>query len=221
MTVKETLDFSARCQGIGNREELLMEVSEREKKGRIVPDPDIDTYMKAISVKGLKRTLQTDYILKVLGLDMCADTMVGDVTRRGISRGQNKRLTTGEMIIGPSKALFMDEITNGLDNSTAFQIVACLRQLVHLADGTALISLLQPAPEIFDLFDDLILMSEGKVVYHGPREDVIVFFEDCGFKCPKEKQSLTSSWRLSPKMINNSIGTTVDYLQLFFNQYVL
>ncbi|KAK8688310.1 hypothetical protein V6N13_087080 [Hibiscus sabdariffa] len=64
MTVRETLDFSARCQGIGQRADLLKEISRREKQSGIVPEPDIDTYMKAISVEGLTGTLQTDYILK-------------------------------------------------------------------------------------------------------------------------------------------------------------
>ncbi|KAK4781462.1 hypothetical protein SAY86_015564 [Trapa natans] len=72
-----------------------MEISRSEKEAGIFPDPDIDTYMKAVAVKGLKRTLQTDYILKILGLDICADTLVGDAMRRGISGGQKKRLTTG------------------------------------------------------------------------------------------------------------------------------
>ncbi|KAK4595262.1 hypothetical protein RGQ29_013623 [Quercus rubra] len=181
MTVREILDFSARCQ------DIMVEVSKREKEAEIILDPDIDTYMKAISAKGLKGNLQTDYILKILGLDICADTLVGDAMRRGISGGQKKRLTTGEMIVGPTKSLFMDEITNGLDSSTAFQIVTCLQQLVHITDATVLVSLLQPAPETFDIFYDLILMSEGKIVYHGPRDHVLNFFEDCGFRCPKRK----------------------------------
>ncbi|KAI4310915.1 hypothetical protein MLD38_035860 [Melastoma candidum] len=187
MTVRETLDFSACCLGVGNRADMLIEVSRREKEAGIFPDPDIDAYMKAISLKGLKRTLQTDYILKILGLDICADTLVGDAMRRGISGGQKKRVTTGEMIVGPNKALFMDEITNGLDSSTAFQVVSCLQQLAHLTDATVLISLLQPAPETFDLFDELILMAEGKIVYQGPRDQAVQFFEDCGFKCPERK----------------------------------
>lgn len=91
------------------------------------------------------------------------------------------------MIVGPTKALLMDEITNGLDSSTAFQIVSCIQQLVHITDATALITLLQPAPETFDLFDDVILMAEGKIVYHGPRDCVLQFFEDCGFRCPPRK----------------------------------
>ncbi|XP_038698803.1 pleiotropic drug resistance protein 3-like isoform X2 [Tripterygium wilfordii] len=187
MTVRETIDFSARCQGVGSRADIMLEVSRREKEAGIVPDPDTDTYMKAISVEGLERTLQTDYILKILGLDICADIMVGSAIKRGISGGQKKRLTTAEMLVGPISNLFMDEITNGLDSSTAFQIVSCLRQLVHISNATVLVSLLQPAPETFDLFDDVILMAQGKVVYHGPREHICNFFEECGFKCPERK----------------------------------
>lgn len=93
----------------------------------------------------------------------------------------------GEMIVGPCKTLFMDEISTGLDSSTTFQIVKCLQQIVHLTEGTLLMSLLQPAPETFELFDDIILLSEGRIVYHGPREHVVEFFENCGFKCPERK----------------------------------
>ncbi|KAM7280291.1 hypothetical protein ACFE04_007425 [Oxalis oulophora] len=64
------------------------EVSKREKEAGIAPDPDVDTYMKAISVEGQARNLQTDYVLKILGLDICADVMVGSTLRRGISADQ-------------------------------------------------------------------------------------------------------------------------------------
>jgi len=106
---------------------------------------------------------------------------------RGISGGQRKRVTTGEMLVGPANALFMDEISTGLDSSTTFQIVSSLRQYVHILNGTAVISLLQPAPETYDLFDDIILISDGQVVYHGPREYVLDFFESMGFRCPERK----------------------------------
>ncbi|KAG2326565.1 hypothetical protein Bca52824_009293 [Brassica carinata] len=187
MTVRETIDFSARCQGVASRTDIMMEVIKREKDGGIIPDPEVDAYMKAISVRGLKRSLQTDYILKILGLDICAETLFGNAMRRGISGGQKKRLTTAEMIVGPTKALFMDEITNGLDSSTAFQIVKSLQQLAHITDATVLVSLLQPAPESYDLFDDIMLMDKGKIVYHGPRHEVLNFFEECGFRCPERK----------------------------------
>ncbi|RXI04743.1 hypothetical protein DVH24_039017 [Malus domestica] len=123
----------------------------------------------------------------ILGLDICADIMVGDDMRRGISGGQKKRVTTGEMLVGPAKAFFMDEISTGLDSSTTFQIVKFMRQMVHIMEVSMVISLLQPAPETYDLFDDIMLLSEGQIVYHGPRENVLEFFEYMGFKCPDRK----------------------------------
>ncbi|XP_071734203.1 pleiotropic drug resistance protein 1-like [Rutidosis leptorrhynchoides] len=187
MTVRETLAFSARCQGIGSRYEMLAELSRREKDANIKPDPDVDIYMKAAATEGQEASVVTDYTLKVLGLDICADTMVGDQMIRGISGGQKKRVTTGEMIVGPSKVLLMDEISTGLDSSTTFQIVKSLKQFIHILEGTAVISLLQPAPETYDLFDDIILLTDGKIVYQGPRENVLDFFESMGFKCPERK----------------------------------
>ena len=96
-------------------------------------------------------------------------------------------LDTGEILVGPARALFMDEISTGLDSSTAFQIVNSLRQSIHILNGTALISLLQPAPETYNLFDNIILLSDGKIVYQGPCENVLEFFESMGFKCPERK----------------------------------
>eukprot|EP00249_Psilotum_nudum_P025134 c29384_g1_i2 orf=661-5040(+) len=187
LTVRETLDFSGRCQGVGTRFEMLTELSRREKQAGIKPDPDIDIFMKAFAVEGQETSIVTDYVLKILGLDICADTIVGDEMRRGISGGQRKRVTTGEILVGPAGALFMDEISTGLDSSTTFQIIKCFGQSVHLLDATMIISLLQPAPETFELFDDIILLSEGEIVYQGPREFVLDFFEHMGFKCPERK----------------------------------
>ncbi|KAM3394201.1 pleiotropic drug resistance protein 1-like [Capsicum galapagoense] len=162
MTVGETLEFSARCQGVGSRYDMLAELSRREKEANIKPDPDLDIFMKAGVTEGQKANVVTDYFLKILGLDVCADTMVGDEMLRGISGGQKKRVTTGEMLVGPSNALFMDEISTGLDSSTAYSIVN---------------SLSLPLRRI----------SDGYIVYQGPRDAVLKFFESMGFKCPERK----------------------------------
>ncbi|KAF2314320.1 hypothetical protein GH714_025364 [Hevea brasiliensis] len=103
MTVRETLAFSARCQGAGTRYDMLAELSRREKAMNIKPDPDIDIFMKATSTDGQQASMVTDYILRLLGLEVCADTMVGDEMLRGISGGQRKRVTIGEMLVGPAK----------------------------------------------------------------------------------------------------------------------
>ncbi|XP_020591940.1 ABC transporter G family member 44-like [Phalaenopsis equestris] len=187
MTVRETLSFSARCQGVGNRFDLLTELLRREKAGNIKPDIDIDVFMKASSIEGKENGMITDYIIKILGLENCADVMVGDEMLRGISGGQKKRVTIGEMIVGPAQALFMDEISTGLDISTTFEIVRSLRHIVSILEGTAVVSLLQPPPETYELFDDIILLSEGHIVYQGPREDALEFFKFMGFECPKRK----------------------------------
>lgn len=91
------------------------------------------------------------------------------------------------MIVGPKKTLFADEISTGLDSSTTFQIVKCLRNFTHLLQGTILMALLQPAPETFNLFDDILLLAEGHIVYYGPRENVLDFFESLGFRLPPRK----------------------------------
>lgn len=91
------------------------------------------------------------------------------------------------MIVGPRKTLFMDEISTGLDSSTTYQIVKCIKNFVHQMEATVLMALLQPAPETFELFDDLVLLSEGHVIYEGPQEDVLEFFESIGFQLPPRK----------------------------------
>ncbi|KAI5057345.1 hypothetical protein GOP47_0027360 [Adiantum capillus-veneris] len=187
MTVRETLDFSVRCQGVGTRFDMLLELSRREKAAGIKPHPDVDVFMKAVATAGQETSIITDYILRVLGLEICADTLVGDQMRRGISGGQRKRVTTGEMLVGPAQAFFMDEISTGLDSSTTFQIVKCLQNIVHVMGVTMVVALLQPAPETFELFDDVILLSEGEIVHQGPRECILDFFQSIGFRCPGRK----------------------------------
>ncbi|XP_071711021.1 ABC transporter G family member 29-like isoform X2 [Rutidosis leptorrhynchoides] len=187
MTVKETLEFSARCQGVGKRLEMLEEIVRRETQAGISAESDVDAFMKGTTIEEDAGSLITYYTLRILGLDTCRDTFVGDPMIRGISGGEKKRVTTGEMLVGPAKTLFMDEISTGLDSSTTFRMVKCLQQIVHITESTIMMSLLQPAPEIFELFDDIILLSEGQIVYQGPRENALEFFEGCGFTCPERK----------------------------------
>ncbi|XP_030552874.1 ABC transporter G family member 32 isoform X2 [Rhodamnia argentea] len=187
MTVRETLEFAGRCQGVGFKYDMLLELSRREKIAGIKPDEDLDIFMKSLALGGPETSLVVEYIMKILGLDICADTLVGDEMLKGISGGQKKRLTTGELLVGPARVLFMDEISNGLDSSTTYQIIKYLRHSTKALDGTTMISLLQPAPETYELFDDIILLCEGQIVYQGPRSDVLDFFKSVGFSCPERK----------------------------------
>ena len=93
---------------------------------------------------------------------MCSETLIGNDQIRGVSGGQRKRVTTGELLVSPKKTLFLDEISTGLDSATTFQIMRTLRHFAHLRQATMLIALLQPTPETYHLFDDIMLLSEGE-----------------------------------------------------------
>nr|GMC83919.1 ABC transporter G family member 31 isoform X1 [Ipomoea batatas] len=96
LTVRETLDFAARCQGADQGLGVYMkDLTHLEKERNIHPSSQIDAFMKASSVGSRKHNVTTEYILKVLGLDICSDTMVGNDMLRGVSGGQRKRVTTG------------------------------------------------------------------------------------------------------------------------------
>ncbi|XP_059643285.1 ABC transporter G family member 32-like isoform X2 [Cornus florida] len=187
MTVRETIEFSGRCQGFGFKRDMLLELLRREKAARMKPEEDLDVFIKALVLGDQKTNLVVEYIMKILGLDICADTLVGDEMLKGISGGQKKRLTTGELLVGASRVLFMDEISTGLDSSTTHQIIKYLKHANHALDGTTVVSLLQPDPETYELFDDIILLCEGQIVYQGPREAALEFFASMGFRCPDRK----------------------------------
>ena len=72
------------------------------------------------------------------------------------------------MIVGSKKVLLADEISTGLDSSTTYQIVRCMRNVVKMRRATVLMSLLQPAPETFQLFDDVMLLAEGGLLVPRP-----------------------------------------------------
>ncbi|KAK1575684.1 hypothetical protein Q3G72_007585 [Acer saccharum] len=65
LTVKETLDYSARFQGVGFRYDLVKELSNREKGAGIHPEADVYLFMKATAVlEGAESNLIIDYTLK-------------------------------------------------------------------------------------------------------------------------------------------------------------
>jgi ABC-type multidrug transport system ATPase subunit len=120
------------------------------------------------------------------------------------------------MLVGPYKALFMDEISTGLDSSTTFQVVNSMRQYVHILKGTAVISLLQPPPETYNLFDDIILLSDSHIIYQGPREHVLEFFESMGFKCPNRKGVADFLQEVS---VSLSLSSILENKKRFYNLY--
>ncbi|CAN0245089.1 unnamed protein product, partial [Scytosiphon promiscuus] len=91
------------------------------------------------------------------------------------------------MLCGPQTVLLLDSISTGLDSSTTFDIMKTLKSASQSFRTTVVVALLQPPPETYELFDNVLLMAEGKIIYHGPREDVVPYFNSLGITCPARK----------------------------------
>ena len=113
--------------------------------------------------------------------------MIGNSTLKGVSGGEKRRVTLGEMLVTGSQVLCADEISTGLDAAATFDITMFLQTAAHILHKPIVVALLQPPPEVIDLFDDIVVMADGQVIYHGPRSDVLAYFEGLGFRCPHRK----------------------------------
>ncbi|ETL41718.1 hypothetical protein L916_07359, partial [Phytophthora nicotianae] len=128
--------------------------------------------------------LRTELFLQILGMEECADTVVGDALLRGVSGGERKRVTIGEVLVGGQSLFLCDEISTGLDSAATFDIIKSLRTWCKTLGGSAVIALLQPTPEVVEMFDDILMVNEGHMMYHGPRTEILDYFEGHGFTCP-------------------------------------
>ncbi|EGZ09646.1 pleiotropic drug resistance protein ABC superfamily [Phytophthora sojae] len=174
LTVKETLEFADKFCGSSlskHNEQMLTQGSDKE-------NADALSIVKAVFAH------YPDVVLQQLGLKNCQDTIVGDAMTRGISGGERKRVTTGEMEFGTKFVSLMDEISTGLDSAATYDIINTQRSIAHTLHKNVVIALLQPSPEVFSLFDDVMILNEGQLMYHGPCSEVERYFEDLGFSCP-------------------------------------
>lgn len=185
LTVRETVRFTSRCSGDLFIQALRQKIQEKEEE-----DPTffehIPPELKEGMAKLSSRKFREEIILHLLGLSRCADTIVGDSHQRGISGGEKKRVTTGEQLAATRRVIFFDDISTGLDSSTTFSVNDTLVHLTHNFQLTTLFNLLQPPPETYNLFDNIILIAEGKLLYCGPRDGVLPFFASIGFLKPPQ-----------------------------------
>ncbi|KAG8382796.1 hypothetical protein BUALT_Bualt05G0114500 [Buddleja alternifolia] len=131
-----------------------------------------------------ERDVYVNDLLFKLGLVNCADSRVGDSKVRGISGGEKKRLSLACELIASPSVIFADEPTTGLDAFQAEKVMETLRQLAQ--DGhTVICSIHQPRGSVYAKFDDIVLLTEGSLVYAGPaREESLSYFSKFGYICP-------------------------------------
>ncbi|RHY86960.1 hypothetical protein DYB37_011229 [Aphanomyces astaci] len=178
LTVQETMEFAHQaCGGSVVPERVL----ESMKHGTPEENSEALETLKALY------EVYPDVVVRQLGLSICKDTIVGSAMLRGVSGGERKRVTIGEMEFGMKQVSLMDEISTGLDSAATFDIIKSQRSLAKYLKKTIVIALLQPSPEVFDLFDDVLVMNQGHVMYHGPCNQALAYFESLGFVCPPKR----------------------------------
>ncbi len=130
------------------------------------------------------RKIRVDEVLDETGLRKCADTFIGIPGKtKGISGGEMKRLSFASEVLTNPPILFCDEPTSGLDSFMAENVISTLKGLA--AKGkTVLVTIHQPSSEVYQLFDNLLLMSQGKVAYMGDAKSALAFFKTAGYPCP-------------------------------------
>ncbi|CAN6581891.1 unnamed protein product [Malus baccata var. baccata] len=170
-----------------------------------------------------KRALVESTIIE-MGLQDCADTVIGNWHLRGISGGEKRRVSIALEILTRPRLLFLDEPTSGLDSASAFFVTQTLRALAQ--DGrTVIASIHQPSSEVFELFDQLYLLSSGKTVYFGQATDAyeartlsLCFFAQAGFPCPALRNPSDHFLRCINSDFDKKI-TTAEAIRVLIDSY--
>ena len=177
-------------------------------RGEVVYNPEDDLHYATLSVKNtLKFALKTrtpnkasrnegesrkDYVSeflrvvsKLFWIEHTMNTKVGDEMVRGVSGGEKKRVSIAEAMITKASTQCWDNSTRGLDASTALEYVQSLRSLTNMAHISTSVALYQAGESLYELFDKVVLIDQGKCLYYGRAEDAAGYFEGLGFRRPQ------------------------------------
>jgi ABC-type multidrug transport system ATPase subunit len=155
-------------------------------------------------------------IISFLGMSHVAGTIIGDEVTRGISGGQRKRVNIGMELVAEPSVLFLDEPTSGLDSSTAYEVCANLRNIAEQQGLTVGAVIHSPSPATFRQFHDFLLLGKGgQVVYMGPREDCVAYFESIGFSLPPDDSPSDYFMDVVSGKVANEFDPQFVYTDLF------
>jgi hypothetical protein len=80
--------------------------------------------------------------------------------------------------------LFLDEPTTGLDSFTATSVCDLLKRLAF-SGRTIITTIHQPNSDIFENFDKLMLLAQGKTIFFNDAAKSVDYFTQIGFACPQ------------------------------------
>ncbi|KAG2126806.1 ABC-2 type transporter-domain-containing protein [Suillus clintonianus] len=130
----------------------------------------------------------TEMLMKVLGLYRSKDTIVGNAQIQGVSGGERKRVSIAETLGSAGSLGAWDNSTRGLDSSTALEFVRTMRSITDIKRTTTIVSLYQAGESLYDLFDKVCVIAEGKMAYFGPAKSAKDYFIGMGFE-PQNRQT--------------------------------
>ena len=131
------------------------------------------------------RVARVNAVLSALRIAKVADTRVGiPGLQRGLSGGERKRANIAQSLVTAPRVLFVDDPTSGLDASTAMDVIKTLQDLARARNMTIIASVSQASNEIYELFDNVIALAQGRVAYAGATDGMLPFFSSLDHECP-------------------------------------
>jgi ABC-type multidrug transport system ATPase subunit/ABC-type multidrug transport system permease subunit len=129
---------------------------------------------------------RVDDVMRELGIYHIAESTIGTDMSRGISGGERKRVSIATELVTNPSVLFLDEPTSGLDAYNASSLMETLKKLALEHNTTVVLSIHQPRSDIFHMFDSLMVLSQGRLVYSGPPTTATQHFAKLGYVCPSD-----------------------------------
>ncbi|KAL4879024.1 ABC-2 type transporter-domain-containing protein [Aspergillus karnatakaensis] len=123
-------------------------------------------------------------VMAIFGLSHTYNTKVGNDFIRGVSGGERKRVSIAEMALAATPFAAWDNSSRGLDSATALKFVEALRLLADLMGSAHVVAIYQASQSIYEVFDKVTVLYEGRQIFFGPIATAKGFFERQGWECP-------------------------------------
>jgi ABC-type multidrug transport system ATPase subunit len=131
-----------------------------------------------------QKMARVEKVIADLKLTKCQNTKIGGPLVKGVSGGERKRTSIGVELITDPSLIFLDEPTTGLDSFTATSVMEILGDLARKDGRTVISTIHQPNSDIFEMFDRLVLLARGKIIYFNEAKYAVDYFGNIGFQCP-------------------------------------
>lgn len=163
LTVQQTLDFALSCT---------------------TPQKRLDNASRSEYITAMRELYGT-----IFGLRHTYNTKVGNDFVRGVSGGERKRVSIAEALASRGSIYCWDNATRGLDASTALEFAQAIRIMTNLQKSVAFVTIYQASENIYECFDKVTVLFDGRQIYYGHVEDAKAYFKKLGFLCPARQAS--------------------------------